>query len=424
MSEEFLQYIWQFKLLKPGNLRLQSGEELKIINPGTKNTNAGPDFFNARIKIGNTTWAGNVEMHTNASDWDLHNHSSDNAYNNIILHVVYNNNKIISDKKGNTLPTLEIKGLFDESMFNFYKQLQNSKTKIPCENNLRKTPEVILNSWMERILLERLEKKTETISKNLNKTTNNWDEVFYISLARSMGFGINAEPMELLAKAMPISIINKHSNNLNQIEALLFGQAGMLDKKSSDSYYNTLYKEYSFLQKKYSLKPIESNLWKFLRLRPANFPTIRIAQLCGILFNNKNLFSQIKESKTAKEVESIFESATSEYWNTHYTFGKPSVSKQKNIGKNGIHQIIINTIVPILFTYGKYRGNEALCEKSLLWLEQCPGETNSITTYMKKIGVACNSAWQSQALLELKKEYCDNKKCLQCAVGIFLLKNR
>ncbi len=421
MTEEFLHYIWKYHLFD-NKIFTSTGENIEVINVGEHNTDAGPDFFNAKIKIGSTLWAGNVEIHINASDWYKHGHQNDKAYNNIILHVVYNNDKVIMRNNNEIIPTIELKGKFNEKLFSMYRNFMNSKYWIPCEKMINCVDEFTVNNWLESLLIERLEKKSKLIECKLNISNNNWEQVFYEQLARNFGFKVNAEPFELLAKSLPIIYLAKHKNNILQIEAMLFGQAGLLNKVFKDEYPRKLQKEYNFLKQKFSLKPIESHLWKFLRLRPSNFPTIRISQFAELICKSSHLFSEIIERENVYKIVHLFDLYSSEYWDSHYIFDKLSAKRKKKFGINAANLIMINTVVPFLFVYGKKKDNEKYKERALMFLNQIPGENNSIIKKWKSLGMNVNTAFNTQALIELKNYYCDFKKCLNCRIGNYLLR--
>ncbi|MDA3779803.1 MAG: DUF2851 family protein, partial [Bacteroidales bacterium] len=348
MSEEFLHYIWQYRLFNNDVIKLSDGKIANIIDVGSHNTDAGPDFFNAKIKIGKTVWAGNVEVHIKASDWFKHNHQKNKAYDNVILHVVKENDTIVKNTQDREIPTIEID--FDNNLFLIYSDLVRSKLWIPCQNDLRLLDNFTINHWLSNLTIERLEEKSNKIEEILAKNKNNWEETFYQSIAKSFGLKVNAEPFEMLARSIPLIYLAKHKNSLFQLEALLFGQAGFLyDEELGDEYYESLKKEYYFLKRKFKLKALEKHLWKFLRLRPGNFPTIRIAQFAGLIYQSSALFSKIIEIKDVKELRKILNSKHSEYWERHYVFNKLSVNRKKNLGDLFINSIMINTIIPFLF---------------------------------------------------------------------------
>jgi curved DNA-binding protein CbpA len=417
MTEDFLHYVWKFRLFDMNDLKTDEGEDLMIVKTGEHNSHAGADFFNSKIKIGTTLWAGNVEIHLQTDDWNKHNHQHDKAYNNVILHVVYDSDSsaIIIDKR--LIPVLELKGKIKRKIWDNYEELIENKDWIPCEKQIKTVDRFTIDNWLERILIERLERKTGEILTSLNQNNNNWEETFYRYLAKNFGYKINALPFELLAKSIPNSILAKHKDNINQIEALLFGQAGMLNDDLNDEYYNRLKKEYEFLKHKHNLLPIDESLWKFLRLRPVGFPSVRIAQFAQLINHSSHLFSKVLEVRSTLELSKLFNVATSDYWDEHYTFGKNSVTKSKHLGKDFINNIIINTIVPFLFVYGKKKGENKQADKAFRFLEELAPEKNSILTKWKEIGIVAKNSYQSQALLELKNEYCLPKKCLTCSIG-------
>lgn len=422
MTEDFLHFVWKYKAFNLSGLKTLEGETIQIIKTGEHNQDAGPDFFNARLKIGNTTWAGNIEIHLKSSDWRKHLHNNNGNYNNLILHLVYENDEDISHT-GKPIATAELKTLIDKNLLSRYAALMNAKQWIPCANQLNTVSSFTLNNWLERLLVERLQRKAKTISSLLELNKNNLEETFYIHLARNFGMKVNAVPFELLAKSVPNSFLGKHKSSLFQVEALLFGQSGLLDKEFKDDYPNQLKKEYQFLQKKFSLLPIEGHLWKFLRLRPVNFPTIRIAQLASLIHHSSGMFSKVMEAATIQDLRKLLSAESSEYWNTHYTFDTVSPSKNKKLGNVAIDNIIINTVVPFMFIYADYRGTEEYKDKAVKLLEQLKSEKNNIIENFIQLGIKPLNAANTQSLLELKNEYCNNKKCLNCGIGISLLKN-
>ena len=422
MKEDLLHYVWRYQRFDFSDLKTTEGEPVQIQQIGEHNLHAGPDFTNARIKIGDTLWAGNVEMHLKSSDWLKHNHSADKAYKNVILHVVLNEDETIRRETGERIPCIELKKLIPNKLSKVYLKLLNNEQWIPCQHHFYKVKEMTKMLWLDRLLVERLERKTAYVEELLEKNKNNWEETFYQIIARNFGFKTNAEPFEQLARSLPLITLAKHKNNLMQIEALLFGQAGLLEKDFEDEYPNKLKKEYLFLQKKHSLNPVQNESWKFLRMRPASFPTIRIAQFAQLIFSSVHLFSKILVAKNVEELEHLFDLKLSNYWQTHYVFDKASVKRNKKLGKSAIHLLVINTIAPFLFLYGKRKDNEDYKEKAFQLLEEIKPEKNSIITKWKALGMEPESAYQTQALLQLKNEYCTKKRCLECAVGNAILK--
>ncbi len=423
MTEEFLHHIWKFRLFNQLELTSTSNEPVEIIKVGEHNFDAGPDFFNAKIKVGTTVWAGNVEVHTNASDWKRHNHQNDKAYDNIILHVVYSADKPLYRVSGELIPTIEIKERIEKKLYQNYLNFKSNSDWIPCEKQISLAPRLIINSTIDRLLLERLERKSKVITDSLALNNNNWEETFYQLLARNFGFKTNAEPFELVAKSLPSIILGKHKSSLLQIEALLFGQAGFLDEHYKDKYVLQLQNEYTFLKQKFKLNSIDKHLWKFLRMRPHNFPTIRLAQFANLIYHSSHLFSKIINTEKYNDLKKLMEIEVSDYWQTHFNFDKSSNKRLKHLGTDAFNNIIINTVVPFLFVYGKQKDDEKYIERSLKFLEQTEGETNSIIKKWNSLNIPVQSAYSTQALLQLKNEYCSQKKCLNCSIGNYLLKN-
>ncbi|MEN8118192.1 MAG: DUF2851 family protein [Bacteroidota bacterium] len=421
MPEEFLQYIWENRLFNSDKLQTTEKEKVEILNPGKRNTDSGPDFFNARIKIDETIWAGNIEIHKKSSDWQKHNHQADKAYDNVVLHVIEINDFTIKRSNGENIPTLIL--TYPEHLKRNYQQLLESKTWIACEAKFHKIDPVILQLGFNRLMIERLENKTEEILSRLQQNNNDWNETFYQMLARMFGFKVNAIPFELLAKSLPIQILAKHKSNLFQLEALLFGNSGMLNNQLlGDDYYLKLREEYSFLYKKYNLKAIESHLWKFMRLRPGNFPTVRISQLAALINLSHGLFSKIIEIESVDELNELFRVKASEYWDSHYNFNKTSKKiAPKELGELSANVLIINVVIPFLFVYGEKQNKHHLKNRALDFLEKLPPENNSIITKWHNLGIKTRSAFESQALLQLKNFYCETKKCLNCQIGVKLI---
>ena len=416
MKEEFLQFIWEHGLFSRNDLKTTEGKTLEIISTGQLNSDSGPDFFNARIRIDETVWAGNVEIHQKSSHWYQHRHDLDQAYDNVILHVVELNDRTV-EVNDHQLPTLEIS--YPIEIFKNYDQLLKSQKWIACEDMLPEVDPFILRFWFSSLMIERLKSKTDDILNTLLQNKNNWNETFYQLLARNFGMKTNALPFELLAKSLPLNTLSKHKNDLFQIEALLFGQAGLLNESLlGDDYFLLLRTEYSYLYKKYNLSGLEFHLWKFMRLRPINFPTIRIAQLAMLIHRSTALFSKIIEIEDLDELHKLFNVSASEYWDTHYRFNKVSgEDRKKNLGESAFNNIIINTIVPVLFVYGDQHLDQAMKDRALFLLEKLEPETNQIIRNWSQLGIESKSAFETQALLQLKNNYCNNKKCLNCQMG-------
>ena len=414
-NEEFLQFIWKFGLFDKENLYTIDGRKVEVISLGTHNSDAGPDFLNAKLKVGDTIWAGNVEVHKQSSDWDKHKHSLDKAYNNVILHVVGRYDTLTMLENRVFVPIVEL--AYPSALKQRYVELLASKPRIACRPFISTIEAFPLKNFLSRVLVERLEMKSERLTAILGQTHNDWTEVFYRTLFRSFGFSVNAIPFELLAQQTPLPVIAKHRSSLAQLEALLFGQAGFLDAEPVDAYQNALKAEYAFLQNKFAVKPIEKHLWKFLRLRPSNFPTIRLAQLAYLLHHSSHLIDSVLSLKNINDYFNLFNIKTSEYWETHYSFGEESKQKVKQLGRQSVERIISNAIVPFVFTYGKLRGNEELQEKALTLLESLTPENNTIIEEWTAAGIKAENAFFSQALLQLKQSYCDKQRCLLCFIG-------
>ena len=420
MTEDFLHFIWQFGLFERNNIKSVTGDKIEIYSLGQLNSDAGPDFFNARVRINETEWAGNIEIHLRSSDWKKHKHHLDSSYNNVILHVVEEPDENIFNEKGALIPTMKLQ--YDKKLLESYLHLYGSKYSIACKNQILKLDDSILNLFVPALAIERIEAKTNEIREKLIKNGNNWEELFYHTLAKNFGFRVNSLPFEMLAESIPLKVFAKQKNSLLQIESILFGQAGLLPKRSEHPYIKALIAEYTFLRTKYVLSPIPKNIWKYLRVRPVNFPTIRIAQFAALIHQSSALFSRIIEFEKMDSLVKLFSVKASEYWNTHYDFEKPSPNEHKQLGKDSIHSIIINTIVHFVFLYGKEKGRSELTDKALLLLEQIPPENNKIIRIWSDNGIIARNALESQALLQLYNYYCRHKKCLQCEIGTRIIK--
>jgi hypothetical protein len=417
MTERLLHFIWQFQYFNKTALQTTDGEAVEIIFQGSYNTNQGPDFLDAKIKIGKTEWAGNVELHVNSSDWQKHKHSKDKNYQNVIAHIVWNNDKTLD----NNLPVIILQDRVAKILLDKYQQLLAANSFIPCEKMIANVPEITWISWKERLLVERLEQKSKIVFEYLLKNNNHWEETFWWMIAKNFGIKVNNEAFEKLAQSIPITVLAKHKNQIHQIEALLFGQAGMLNNTFKEDYPALLKKEYQFYKTKYNLQQPKVLLF-FLRMRPANFPTVRLAQLAMLIVDSIHLFSKIKEENDLQNVKKLLNVTANDYWHYHYNFDEPSSFKKKNLGQQMINNIIINTIVPILFAYGHYHKQHQYKDKALVWLAELTAEKNSIINGFSSLQIKSKNAFDSQALIQLKNEYCAKKRCLECAVGNKLLK--
>ena len=415
MKESILHYIWQQKLFTAHDLKTTEGEAVEIIDVGKLNTDAGPDFFNAKVRIGETLWAGNVEIHSRSTDWNKHNHQTDKAYDSVILHVVSKADGDVFRTDGEKIPQLEL--VYSKQIEINYIQLIQEQKWISCADKISTVPSIFIQSWKNTLLTERLEQKMEAIQQLLTENNQHWEEAFYITLARNFGFGTNSQAFENLAKSLPLSVIGKHKDQLIQIEALLFGQAGLLADNKEDEYSVRLKREYGFLQSKFLLEPINAVQWKLLRLRPDNFPHIRIAQFASLIHNSTKLFSKIVENPELESLRKLFDCEPSDYWKNHYLFKEQSAFKTKKLGVQSINGILINTVIPFLFCYAFQKNNQDLKDKAVQLLEQIPAERNAIITGWQHLGLKSESAYDSQAFIHLKKHFCDEKKCLRCRIG-------
>lgn len=425
MYENFLHYLWRTRRFDLSNLVTTDGENLEILEFGEYNTHSGPDFLNARLRINDVMWAGNIEMHLKSSDWLKHGHQHDEAYQNVILHVVLDDDTPIFYKNREHtegVKCLELKRRIPEGIYKKYWALLNNEHWIPCQHHFYQVSDLTRTAWLERLLIERLERKTTEIATALERNKNDWEETFYQFVARYFGIKVNAEPMEWLARSLPNIILSKHKNQLFQLEALIFGQAGLLNTDFNDDYPNTLKKEYQFLKHKHRLSPIATVSWKFARLRPANFPTIRLAQLATLIHQSTHLFSKVLNTEDLKDIEAFFNVEVSNYWQSHYTWDTPSVPRPKKFGKASIEMLIINVVAPFLFHYGKSRQDQRYIERAFNFLKHIKPEVNNITEGWQQLGIQLESAHHTQALIHLKTAYCDKKQCLECAIGHAVLR--
>ena len=423
MQEDFLHYIWKHKKFDVLNIITSDNELVEIISTGQHNLNSGPDFFNANLRIAGQLWAGNVEIHLKSSDWYLHNHETDKAYDNVILHVVWDHDTDIFRKDNSKLPTLVLKDFVKKAaIINYQALINNSQKWINCENDFADVDEFLLQNWLERLYIERLENKSEVILDLLKKSNNDWEAVLFKMLAKNFGLKVNGDAFFSLANSIDFSIIRKLQSNINQLEAILFGQANFLEESLEDVYFKTLKNEYKYLKQKFKLKNEGVLPCRYFRLRPTNFPTIRIAQLAMLYHTNKQLFTKLIGLKKVNDFYSVFSNHTSIYWESHYTFNKASKSIKKTFSKSFVDLLLINTIIPLQFCYEKQKGNSNH-ENILKLIQEIKSEKNSIVDKYQSLKPISSSALQSQALLQLKSLYCDKNKCLQCAVGSFLIYN-
>lgn len=419
--EKLMQYVWKHRLWRSEDMVTNTGKKVRVVDPGLLNTDAGPDFFNAKIEIDGHMWVGNVEMHYRATDWKRHRHDSDKAYDSVILHVVAKDDAPVRRTNGELIPqlVLEVSPQFNAD----YASLVGATIEVPCATKIKQVPHLTIVEWVEGLAFERLHGKVERIHQLLDSFNGSWEDVCYVTLARNFGFGINNDAFERLARRTPLRLLGKHSDSVLQIEALLFGQAGMLDaqKPGMDSYYNQLCTEYAFLSNKFQLTPMEKESWKLFRIRPQNFPYRRIAMLAQFIEGGFRMMNRILEAEGEKEMRALFEVELSGYWTKHYTFGKPNDRATATLSRSSIDIILINTVAPLLYAYGELTGNYEMTDKAIKLLEDLRAESNSIVSHFVAYGIDCPDALTSQALVQLKREYCDARKCIYCKICHHLL---
>lgn len=418
MTERLFQYIWHLQHYNNSELRTTDSETLTILHPGNQNTNQGPDFLDARIKVNNTMWVGNIELHIRASHWLNHDHSNDSNYNNVILHVVW-----IEDIRLNlAFPVLELQNRVSKFLLLKFDELMNSRSFIPCGQMINHATHLMWTNWKDRLMVERMQKKSVRILQYLEENKNHWEETFWWLIARNFGSTVNGDAFEQIARSLPLSILAKHKNQVQQTEALLFGQAGLLEKDFEDGYPSMLRKEYQFYKNKYRLQGIGISV-HFLRMRPSNFPTVRLAQLAMLVHKSVHLFSVLKETVSLVDIRDLLCVQANDYWHYHYTFDEPTQFKVKKLGSQMIDSLVINAVLPMLFAYGHRHGEQEFKDRAMNLLAQLNPEKNMITNGYTGLGIENKNAFDSQALLQLKTGYCNEKRCLECAVGNKLLRS-
>ena len=426
MQEDFLYYLWKLQYFDKKNLATCQGEPLNILRTGTHNEHAGPDFLEGSIIINDVTWHGHIEMHIRASDWYTHRHQNDNAYENVVLHVVWDYDKDILQPDGTIIPTLALKDRVSSSLYQQYLRLVQNPIPIPCASQLSQVSSLTQTSMLDKALFQRLTHKHNLVYQLLKRNNDHWEATAYQLLAHNFGFKVNSSTFLTLAQQLPVEVLAKHTDNLVQLEALLLGHAGLLtqEKPVKDDYLLTLQKEYEYLQHKYQL-PVSSltaTQWKFFRLRPANFPTIRIAQFVQLLHQNPNLFELLVNTPTKNLLQKL-PIIQSRYWQIHYRWGQQAKSIIPGLGKSSIDSILINTVVPLLVAYGKSKGEQDYTDRAVAILQYLPAEHNKITRYWESAGIKVKSAFDSQALIELFNNFCTPRQCLSCNIGISILKD-
>lgn len=429
--EQLLHYVWKHKIFLCSKLTTTDGKTVEVLNPGLHNTNAGPDFTNAKVKIGDTVWVGNVEIHQRSSDWFRHHHDEDDAYDNIILHVAADIDQKLFYPNGQEVPQLQIE--VPEYVSGNYDELVRSDIEPRCADVVNTLPAIVIHNWMTSLSLERFEYRNRQIMERRKSLDMNWEDTLFVTVARNFGFGINGDAFEAWAQSIPMGAVAKHRDSLFQIEAIFFGQAGLLEDEKMKilkdeafggvEYYNKLKKEYQYLRQKFSLTPIPQKMWRFLRLRPQNFPHIRIAQLAMLYYEQRFSMSRLINATTVEDVAELFHTQVSDYWKTHYTFhSEASASKNKSLSKSSVNLLIINSVAPMLFAYGKYKSDQDLCDRALSLWQDLPAENNRFIRNWAAAGVECESSADSQALIHLTHFYCHNHDCLRCKFGYEYIK--
>ena len=418
--EGLLQYIWQHKLWLSEDMVTNDGRKVRVIDPGLLNTDSGPDFFNAKVEIDGHLWVGNVEIHVRASDWKRHHHDENPAYDNVILHVVEKDDAPVTRINGELIPqvVLQVSPRFNEC----YDRLVNARVELPCAARLREVPSLTVTEWIEALAFERLHGKTDRVQALYDLYHGSWEDVCYALLARTLGFGINNDAFERLARITPLRLLHKHSDSILQVEALLFGQAGLLGgARSEDPYYQQLTREYAFLANKFSLRPIEGSAWRLFRSRPQNFPYRRIALLAQFVQGGFSLMNDILNARDTKALRQLFDLELSGYWTTHYSFGKPSPRAGRALSSSSIDIVLINTVAPLYYARGEMTDDYGLTDRAIALLEDIRPEQNSIVAMFRNAGISCDDALTSQALIQLRRNYCEVRKCPYCRLGHRLL---
>lgn len=425
-----LHYCWKHKLFLADSLITTDGQIVDIIDTGLHNNDAGPDFFNAKVKVGGTLWVGNVEIHNRSSDWYKHGHDSDAAYNNVVLHVVEFSDADVTTSSGRVVPQVRIS--VPQYVSRQYEELLMADKYPPCHKIVPRLSQLMLHGWLNTLQTERLEQKTQAILARLEQSGGSWEAAYFVTLARNFGFGVNGDAFETWARHIPLTQAAHHRDNLFQIEAMFFGQAGLLDEAAipihsrndaaQDIYLSRLKNEYAYLSHKFSLQPMDAGAWRFMRLRPQNFPYIRLSQIAMLYYEHRTELSRLLDCRTSEEIREMLKTRVTPYWENHYTFGRASGKSAKTLSQASLNLVIINTAIPVLFAYGRYGQDESFCERAFHMLEEMKVEDNGITRMWRDCGIDASHAGDSQALIQLKKEYCDRKYCLRCRIGYEYLK--
>ena len=424
ISEELIHFIWRFRLFDQFGLKSYADEHVEILDPGMPNRDAGPDFHLAKVKVGETVWVGHVEIHTEAKQWEAHGHQHDPAYDNVVLHVIWDGYCPVFRQDDTEIPTVLLSNYVDSNLLWHYDELMKSLDWIPCEHRLAELPELQGVQLMSRMLIDRLERKYGYVYSLLEETKHDWERVTAVLLCRAFGMRVNKEAFTELGMRFPLGLIEKYKGDALKVEALLFGQAGLLPAQYSDDYPRALKNEYAYLRQLHHLQPMEAISWKFMRMRPVNFPTVRIGQLAALFRVFPRLFSTILETDDMQVFQQkLLDALPNAYWNDHYHFGKPCADRKNHLPESFVQHLIINGPVLVLYAYGKYMGQQRWIDKAMDWLEGIPAEQNQIIRRFWVLGLHPKNAGDTQGLLYLKTDYCDNKRCLDCQAGQFLLKS-
>lgn len=419
--EQLLHYVWRHRIYPLQPLQTTDGEELEVVDPGLPNSHAGPDFFNAKVKIGGTLWAGDVEVHDRASDWLRHGHDRDRAYDRVVLHVVGEADCDVCRTNGERIAQLCLP--CPDGVRRRYDELCASDSCPPCHRLAAALPALKVRDWLSSLQTERLRQKAQAVGKRLERCDRQWEDAFFVTLARNFGLGLNSDAFEAWALRLPFRAVDKHRDNLFQVEAFFFGTAGLLDDAADDAYARSLCREYAYLRHKFGLPdPLSREQWRFLRLRPAASPYVRLSQLAYVYYKQRSLFSRAMEAEELDAVRRLFDVRVSDYWTTHYRFCKPSARRTGKLSLSTLDLLVLNTVVPFLYAYGLYRADDTLCERALRFLEALPAENNRVVRHWTEVGLKVQSAADSQAVLQLQKEYCDKRDCLRCRFGYEYLK--
>jgi hypothetical protein len=424
MQEAFLQFLWQYQYFERTDLKTVQNEPIQVLRPGMLNQNAGPDFSNARVIIDGISWVGSVEVHLRSSEWFAHHHNNDGSYESVVLHVVWENDKAVTHEDGTELPTLELRSRVLPELLTGYRKLMHSAFQIPCAKQLHDVADLIRNSMLDRVMIERLEVKSGVVVELFEGNNGDWEETAYQLLARNFGFKLNSEPFLQLARSLPYKFLRKHIDRPIQVEAMLFGVAGFLTERSGTDYHRLLRREYGMLRGKYQLERSElhASQWKFMRLRPANFPSLRLAQFAALITLRKNFFSNLIETSEVQKLSEWLRVSQSEFWTVHYSFKKRKKETVWNMGKESVENVAVNTLVPLLVAYGKSKDEQSYIERAENLLRQVGAERNRITRQWSDAGWQVKNAFDSQALIQLFNSYCTPRRCLNCSIGTALLK--